>query len=93
VRFGYTLEFGFNSRFVNLTVRKMWRKWFNETFKPLNKRYMSKEKDHIELFATEDGKLYIKPSDLFERKNVQKIIEKMASSPILRPTKLKPGRH
>lgn len=50
---------------------------------------MTKEKTNIKLFATDDGKLYIKPSDLFARKDVQQIIERMANSAVLAPKKQK----
>lgn len=54
---------------------------------------MNKEKNHIRVFATEDGKMYIKPSDLFAQEHVQQIIERMSNSAILVPKKVKRDRN
>lgn len=67
----------------------MYRSWFGRIFKLLNIQRMDKAKNHIQVFATEDGKMYIKPSDLFAQEHVQQIIERMSNSPILVPKKVK----
>lgn len=62
----------------------MWRKWLCKFFKPQTLTNMSKQKDQIEVHGTKDGKLYIKPSDLFERENVQQLIQKIVNSPVIK---------
>jgi biopolymer transport protein ExbD len=60
----------------------MWRKWLN-IFKPKN-AMSSDPSNPIHVHATKDGKLYINVTELFQQRNVQELIEKMANSKALK---------
>ena len=53
---------------------------------------MSKKPNKIEVYGTKDGKLYIKPSNLFEQKNVQLLIEKIKNSGVAKGLENKTDR-
>lgn len=50
----------------------------------ITKRNMSEKTDRIEVHGTKEGKLYIKPEDLFKQKSVRNLIEKIVSSQVLK---------
>ena len=45
---------------------------------------MSKKSGRIEVYGTKEGKLYIKPEDLFSQRSVQILIEKVVNSQVLK---------
>ena len=45
---------------------------------------MDKKTDHIQVYGTKEGKLFIKPSELFSQERVKLLIDKIANSSSLK---------
>lgn len=54
--------------------------FFNDLFTPIKNDLMSKNSEKMIVYGTKDGKLYIKPFELFSRPKVQNLIERVAAS-------------
>jgi hypothetical protein len=64
----------------------MLKSWLN-ILKTLISKPMSKKSDKITVYGTKEGKLFIKPSELFARPEVQKLIEKINNAQLLQKNK------
>jgi hypothetical protein len=65
----------------------MLKRWLSSFLKTLISTPMSKKTNQITVYGTKEGKLFIKPSELFARPEVQKLIEKINNAQLLQKNK------